>query len=249
MNPDRITWAVQRLILINAAIFAVQLLLNIPFGGASGGGLGFAPPGGDLMKWLAFQPSAFVKGCIWKPVTYMFLHNSLMHLFFNMLWLFFFGPDVERTLGTRQFIRFYLLCGALGVQATFLPLVIAGIDVSVTGASGAAMAVMVAFAMSNPERRFYLFPLPVPISAWALVIMVVAMNIVTALQGGGSTSVMTHFGGMAAGFAYMTILPRIRMQQRTLWRNAWARKKSGRDTLGEAVDNIFKFEDKKRPRN
>ena len=97
---DRITYAVQRLILINTAIFAFQLLLDIPLGYPIVHGEISGPPGGFVITWLGFQPGAFLNGALWKPVSYMFLHGGLMHLFLNMLWLFFFGPEVERTLGS-----------------------------------------------------------------------------------------------------------------------------------------------------
>lgn len=48
---------------------------------------------------------------IWQPVSYMFIHASFQHLFFNMLALFFFGPIIERALGRERFLFFYLLCG------------------------------------------------------------------------------------------------------------------------------------------
>lgn len=237
---DVITWGVQRLILITTAIYAVQLLIDIPFGSVSGGGIA-SPPGGLIIRWLSFQPSSLFNGAIWQPFTYMFLHGNLPHLFFNMLWLFFFGPDVERVLGTRQFVRFYLLCGFLGVFASLLPVLFRGGAFSITGASGAVMGVMVAFAMINPTREFFLFPLPVPINARALVMIVIGMNILTAWQG-SATSVATHFGGMAVGFAYMKSIPKWRA-----WRRD-AQSRKTRDKIGDAVNNIFKFEDKKGPR-
>jgi len=242
VQQPRITWAVQRLILANTVLFAGQLLLDIPFGlpvRLSGFG---APPGGNLIDLLAFQPDRLLVGMVWKPLTYMFLHNDLTHLFFNMLWLFFFGPEVERVLGTRQFIRFYLICGALGVLATFI-----SYNVSVTGASGAVMGVMIAFAMINPDRQFFLFPLPIPITARALVIIIVAMNILMGVQGGGATSVSTHLGGMAVGYGYMKLIPLLRERQRSFWRKKYDGNNPS-DPLGEAVDNIFKFEEEKRKR-
>ncbi len=237
----RVTHAVQRLILLNTLVFAGQLLLDVPIGyGISG--LHGAPPGGILARWLAFQPSALLHGGLWKPFTYLFLHAGLMHLFLNMLWLFFFGPDVERALGTRQFYRFYLVCGAVGVLATFVPAVVFNSVASVTGASGAIMGVMVAFAVLNPEREFFLFPLPVPINARALVIIVIVFNVLTAFQPGSTTSIATHFGGMIVGFVYMKLIPVMLEWRREAVRHKQARKQDG---VGDAVDNIFKFEDRK----
>jgi len=239
---ESITWAVQRLILLNAAIFAGQLVLDIPFGFLKGA---FAPPGGFIAYWLAFQPGSLFHGALWQPFTYMFLHGNLMHLFLNMLWLYFFGPEVERVLGTRQFVRFYIACGALAVLATVVSAIIWGTGVSVTGASGAVMGVMVAYAILNPDREFFLFPLPVPINARALVMIVIAINVLNGLQG-GNTSVATHFGGMLVGYAWMRLIPRFQSYRREQWRKS--HPGNDRDPVGEAIDNLFKFEDRRRPR-
>ncbi len=241
-SNDRITWAVQRLIIANSLVFAAQLLLDIPLGAPLSAGMA---PGGIVEEVLAFQPVALLMGGVWKPLTYMFLHGGLQHLFFNMLWLFFFGPEVERTLGTRQFFRFYVVCGAVGVLATFVPALLYGTSQEVVGASGAVMGVLVAYAMVNPEREFFLFPLPIPINARALVVIVVALNVVMGMNDSG-VSVATHFGGMAVGFLYMKAVPLFREWQRRQWRAKRGGAEGAKDHVGEAVDNIFKFEDRKR---
>src|SRR5436190_120812 len=50
----------------------------------------------------------------WTFVTYMFLHANLLHLAFNLLALFMFGPPVEERMGGRAFVTYYLLCGLGG---------------------------------------------------------------------------------------------------------------------------------------
>ncbi|MBN2311730.1 MAG: rhomboid family intramembrane serine protease [Candidatus Hydrogenedentes bacterium] len=239
----RITYAVQWLILANAIVYAGQLIADVVFGGPVAGGAG--PPGGLLAEWLAFQPDRFLAGALWQPVTYMFLHADLLHLFGNMLVLFFFGPEVERLLSTRQFFRFYFLCGLVGVMANVLIYPILG-TVSVHGASGATMGVLIAFAMAQPEREVYLFPLPVRLNARGLIIIVIVLNIVTALRG-SPVSVATHFGGMGVGAAYMAFVPRLRNWLDGLRRRPRAPRED-KDPVGEAVDNILKFHDEKRRR-
>lgn len=248
-SSSRITQSVQRIILACSAVFAVQLLLDIPLGYLPAVSEGASPPGGRfLVELLSFQPVALLYGAVWKPFTYMFLHGNLLHLFLNMLWLFFFGPDVERALGTRQFLVFYIVCGALAVFGTFIPALLWGSGASVTGASGAVMAVMVAFAVVNPEREFFMFPLPVPINARALVLIVIGMNILTALQG-GNVSVATHLGGMAVGYGYMKALPIWLNWRRMSWREDSAKsRRDPMDKVGEAIDNIFEFKGKNRKR-
>lgn len=208
--------------------------------------LGFGPaiPGGALNPWLGFSPVDFFQGWVWTPFSYQFIHSGLMHLFFNMLWLFFFGPDVERVLGTRAFFRFYLICGAGAVLATLFPYLLTGQDLVVVGASGSVMAVLVAFAMAEPDRQFYLFPLPFPINARGLVIIAFVVNVIYSL-GGTNVSVATHIGGMGMGFLYMKALPVVLNFQRDRRRREVKRKKKD-DKVGEAVDNIFKFNDRRR---
>lgn len=245
----RITWAVQRLLLANALIFALQLAWD-PLEVYLKYRLGWISDVIDTL--LAFQVHNLLDGHIWKPFTYMFLHGNLMHLLMNMLWLYFFGTHVERVLGTRQFFRFYVVCGAVGVLANFVPYVVwpllsgRGEDPSVMGASGAVMGVLIAFAMTDPDRQFYMFPLPMPINARALVLIVVGMNIIAGLNEGG-ISVSTHFGGMITGYVYMKLLPQIHRWQNKRRRSPGDnRPKNEFDKIGEAVDNIFRFDERKK---
>ena len=242
-SSERITWAVQRLILFTVLIFALQLVGNVFWGSIPGRGV----PGGVPVLWLSFSQGSVLQGMLWQPLTYMFLHGGVSHLFFNMLWLFFFGPNVERALGTRQFIWFYTLCGFISVFATFVPVLLGAAPTLVVGASGAVMGVVVAYAVVNPQKRFFMFPLPFEITATALVLIVLAMNVLNALQGGGNTSVATHLGGMAVGYVYMKLAPKYRSWLRSLNRPS-STKNEPMDKLGEEVDNILKFEDWKRKR-
>ncbi|MBX7259512.1 MAG: rhomboid family intramembrane serine protease [Candidatus Hydrogenedentes bacterium] len=242
-SGNRITYAVQRLIMLNVAVFAVQLLLEIPLGGYSAG-----TPGGIVTDLLAFSPTMLMKGCIWQPFTYMFLHSNLMHLFLNMVGLYFFGPDVERILSTRQFFRFYIICGVAGALAEFaLWLIRTGsVSPTVVGASGATTAVLVAFAVAYPDREVFLIPFPFPVNARALVIIFIVMNLMSAMQN-SSQAWMTHFGGLAAGYAYMKLVPVLRTRLQS-WQGKTKKSKDEFGSLGDAVDNIFKFEDEKRRR-
>ncbi len=94
-----------------------------------------------------------------RLVTYMFLHGSVWHLFFNMLFLFVFGDNVEDAMGHYRFILFYLICGVFAALAhsaiTEAP------DLPVVGASGAISGVIGAYLMLHPNVRVWiLLPLP-----------------------------------------------------------------------------------------
>lgn len=47
----------------------------------------------------------------YQLITHMFMHGDLNHLLYNMISLFFFGPYLEKYLGSKRFLVFYLLCG------------------------------------------------------------------------------------------------------------------------------------------
>ncbi len=241
LQLPKITWAVQRLILLNAVIFAIQLLL-LPI--ETGLLLRTGARWLSLTYWFGYHPGNFYYGFLWTAVTYQFLHGGLLHLFMNMLWLFIFGPEVERVLGSRQFVRFYLACGGLGVLATGFPYVLTGEYATVIGASGATMGVLVAFAMIDPQRQFYLFPLPIPITATWLVILVVLFNIMGLRAGDSSTSIATHFGGMIAGAGLMKAIPMFNRWRRDRTRFGGRPDEPDDNSIREAVDNIFRFKDK-----
>lgn len=244
-----ITYGVRLLILANVAVFCAQLLLDVPFGTRAG-----LAPGGRLLEWVDFSTADMLRLHVWGLFTYMFIHSGLSHLFWNMLTLFIAGPEVERTLGTRQFLRFYVFCGVAGALANFVPLLLLdGRSFPVIGASGAALGALVAFAVIDPERQFFLFPIPFPITARGVVLIIVALNVGSAITGGGGpVAVTTHLGGMAAGYVYMKLRPRFarwQLQRRIQRReNSRKAKPSGKDEekLAEAIDNIFKFQDRDR---
>ncbi|MDZ4857805.1 MAG: rhomboid family intramembrane serine protease [Candidatus Hydrogenedentes bacterium] len=243
-----VTYAVQRLILANIIVFAVQLIVSIPLSG-----IGVAPPGLALLSgtpamqpeyWLGFNPDLFRIGAIWQLGTYMFLHGGLSHLFFNMLMLYFFGPDIERILSTRQFFRFYLLCGAVGVLAQFGLTFFGSDSVPTVGASGAVLGVLAAYAVAFPQREIRIFPWPFAIYAWALALLIFLMSLFIDSQN-PATAWATHAGGMVCGFVYMKSAPTIRT-----WFERVPKKKTKdpADHIGDAVDNIFKFDEEKRRR-
>lgn len=200
-----ITPAVRTLILINVFVFVMELIvgvvisiLNLYIPINQGHHLSYLL----TFPLLGFNIPLFLRGALWQPVTYMFLHSSLTHLFFNMLWLYFFGPEVEKYFSKRRFYFFYIFCGLISVLINFIPFLIRGSQPPVLGASGSIMAVLIAFAYINPEREFFLFPLPIPINARGIVVLVILLNLFYAF-GETQYSVLTHFAGMGIGYLYI----------------------------------------------
>src|SRR5688500_8338786 len=132
----------------------------------------------------------------WTIVTYMFLHADLMHLFFNMIGLIFFGPRLEERLGGKDFLSLYFLGGVGGAAFSFFFAPAA----AVVGASAAVYAVLLAFALYWPHERILIWGI-LPVPAWALATMLVAGSLYAGVSGSNSgTAHFAHLGGLAFGF-------------------------------------------------
>ena len=151
---------------------------------------------------FGFQP-LFALERPWTFITYMFLHASLLHLAFNLLALFMFGPPVEERMGGRAFLTYYVLCGLGGAALSLGLLQLRHIDL-VLGASAAVYGVMLAFAWAWPNQPIYVFPFPAPMPAKWLVTFLVALSFVLALFSvSDGVAHLAHLGGFATGFLYL----------------------------------------------
>ncbi len=193
MGPQRLfgmTPWVRRLIVANLVVFLLQVTLFV--NPAFLATLGFAP-------LLALRQP-------WTFVTYMFVHANLLHLAFNLLALYAFGPEVEERMGGGPFLRYYLLCGLGGAALSLVLGWSFGRLNPVVGASAAVYGVLLAFAWAAPDHPIYVFLLPAPIAAKWLVTFIVAISLVLALlPTSDGVAHLAHLGGFATGFLYLKI--------------------------------------------
>jgi membrane associated rhomboid family serine protease len=135
----------------------------------------------------------------WTLVTYMFLHGSGTHLLFNMISLFFFGPQVEARLGSRHFLGLYAVSGIVGglLSILFTPRV-----PGVIGASGAIFGVTLAFARYWPRSQIYIWGI-LPVEARWLVVIMTALSLFGARTGGDGIAHFAHLGGFLGGYLYL----------------------------------------------
>jgi membrane associated rhomboid family serine protease len=142
--------------------------------------------------------SASILSKPWTLVTYMFLHANILHIFFNMLMLFFFGPKLERQIGSPRFLGLYLVSGVLAglAQALFF-------GGNVLGASAAIFGVMGALAMLMPDLRIYLYFVPMKI---IYAVLLFAFLDIILIQSGDQVAHLAHLIGLAAGLLYGYLL-------------------------------------------
>jgi membrane associated rhomboid family serine protease len=199
-----ITSGVKYLLIANFAVYIFQAFL-IHFGGSD-----------YYLRFLVrfgLVPSAVIPGLrIWQPFTYLFLHDpaSIWHIFLNMLMLWMFGREVETVWGQNRFLRYYFLTG---VGAGVLNVIVKSVprfwgqpvsDTPTIGASGAIFGILIACAILFPDRRAYLFPIPVAIKMkWIVAIMAGFTFLGTLGLGEGSVSHICHLGGMLIGYLYL----------------------------------------------
>lgn len=137
-------------------------------------------------------------------VTYMFLHGGFGHLFSNMFALWMFGRTLEYELGQQRFLTYYMVCG---IGAALIQIGIASIfgeSLTLLGASGAVMGLLLAFGVMHPNNMIYIIPLPFPIKAKWFVVGYAVLEI--ALGWSGADTGVAHFahvGGMLWGLALL----------------------------------------------
>lgn len=172
-----------------------------------------------LIQDLALIPAA-IPFRPWTLVTYMFLHGGFMHILFNMLMLFFFGPRLEERLGSRTFIWFYLTCGVGGAVLSF-----ATPFSMIVGASGAIFGVVVGFARYWPREEIYIWGV-LPVQARVLAIFMVVSSLWAGFAGTrDGIAHFAHLGGLVAGWIYLRVWER-RRRRRVVNRRARPRRVS-----------------------
>lgn len=174
-----------------------------------------------VLEVLAQDPRNSVFGLrIWQFLTYMFVHVDPMHLIFNMLVLWFFGPGLENRWDSRRFWQFFLITGVgAGIMHAALALLAVHQEVApIIGASGAIYGVLLAFAIYYPDQTVLLwFVVPVKIK-YLVVVLIFLVFLGTAGSGGGNVSNLTHLTGLLVAYGWMAYHHRDWDFRRWRWR-------------------------------
>jgi membrane associated rhomboid family serine protease len=143
---------------------------------------------------------------LWTFATYMFLHADLGHIFFNMFALFVFGTHVERQMGSREFLLYYLISGILAGVFSFVVYYLTGAyGIMLMGASGAIFAVQLAYAVYYPNSLVFLMGI-LPLRAPVMVLAFTALELILMItRRGGNVAHITHLAGFGIGWLYLLI--------------------------------------------
>ena len=139
---------------------------------------------------------------VWQLVSYIFLHDrhNVMHILFNMLGLWMFGSDLEQVWGSRQFTKFFFICG-IGA-GLIMVLLSPSAEYPTIGASGAIYGILLAFGMLFPDRIIYWLIFPIPAKYFVMIMGGIAFFSSVSASGSGIAHV-AHLGGMLCGFLYL----------------------------------------------
>lgn len=185
--------AFRAILTINVGFFLVyQLLLRH-----------IAPVDAFIDTYLALQINGWDwVGRPWTLVTYNFLHtwvglSGLLHMVFNMLWLYWIGQEYEDLFGPGHLLAAYLLSGILGGVLSGVVHALVGQPVVIVGASASVLGVLALMATRYPYKSIMLFLLGnvrLPI----LVLGFLALDVL--FLGSSSTAVFAHLGGALGGY-------------------------------------------------
>lgn len=206
------------LIGVNVGIFLLSLFIDTLYHRSV-----FAPAFGLSFAGVIGMGETSPIPALWQFITYFFTHDSrgISHIFFNMLTLWMFGLPLERRIGSREFLLFYILCGFTAGLLHFLVEGIAfGIGIAarnptalwfsavpLIGASGAIFAVLIAYAVYYSESVLYLFGL-IPIKARNAILIFGGIELFSLLfvkTGSTQVSNLTHLGGILSAILYLKI--------------------------------------------
>ncbi len=196
--------------------------------------------GAAVFEWGVLYMPYVAQGEVWRLLSYAFLHAGLGHILWNMLFLWWFGSDLEEMYGSREFLCFYLLsavAGGLGYALEGFLVPAAWLSPSV-GASGAVTALLVLCALHFP-RRVILVMLILPVPIWLFALFSVLQDLLGLFQPRNPVAVAVHLGGAAFAAAYYHFGWRIS----SLWSGftSWRRQR-GRPKL-----RIWKPEEARQP--
>jgi len=228
------------LIVINVALYLIDGLLF--------------PDDHALTNLLSASSDTLRKPLLWwQFITYGFVHSPQpMHILMNMLQLWFLGATVEQSYGSKEFMRLYVVMLLLGSISFALGMMFTepGRNYVLLGASGAISGVVILFVLNFPHATLMLFPIPIPIKAWVIGVLLVVSNLLGAVSQSGNVAYPVHLAGILFAWVYFQqhwnlgrffekLFSRIKFRSRPKLRVHRPEEKSDEGDLNAEVDRIL----------
>ncbi len=201
----------------------------------------------DWAITFGLVPALVRRGYVYQLITYQFIHGGFLHVIFNAMGLFFFGPPLEERWGTGRFLAFFLGCGAAGGVLTTL--LAPNSIIPVIGCSGAVYGVLAASAILYPDSLIYLWMI-VPVRAKWLILGMGLYEFVSLFYDHGSISHEAHLGGMIAGACFVLVTEKYFSYRIKRWyanrkyAREWNRREQEREKLNDLRKEVDGLLDK-----
>lgn len=159
-------------------------------------------PSDFILKNIAISLQNVRELRLWTFLTSMFMHGNFFHLFANMFSLLFIGSLIERILGKKRYLWFYLIAGLFGgllyiLFESFFPS-----NLPAVGASGAIFGVAGLMVILTPNLPLYIMFIPIPIKAkYAIPGLLIVLWLIS-ITGTISIGNTAHLGGLIVGLIY-----------------------------------------------
>ena len=184
--------AVKILIAANVVMYLLQMFLQQ------------SPSGDRFDELFALWPLTPVDGQVyfqvWQIITYAFLHDTrtISHLLFNMLALWMFGAEIERTVGPRRLLACYFASVVTAaLTQLFVPALFGAPPAPTIGASGGVFGLLLAYALLFPHRKVVPLIPPIPMPAWLFATLYAGLELFMGVTGTLSgVAHFAHLGGM-----------------------------------------------------
>ena len=158
------------------------------------------------LEYIAIQPSnIFVGKYVWTFLTSMFMHAGFFHLFVNMLSMFFIGGLVEKIIGAKRFLYFYLASGLFAglffvLMSKFV--FVNDFGVFAVGASGALFGLVGLLVLLTPNLPVYVMFIPIPIKMKYAAPGLLLVLWLVSIAGNVPIGNTAHLGGLLLGLGY-----------------------------------------------
>jgi membrane associated rhomboid family serine protease len=157
--------------------------------------------GYNFALWPLGSPAPYPEFRPWQLLSYGFLHGNLGHIFFNMFGLWMFGRDLERIMGARRFLTYFLTCVAGAGIVQLIVAALHGDTYPTIGASGGVFGLLLAYAMAFPNNTVMLLFPPIPMKAKYFVLVYGLLELYLGVSGSTpGVANFAHLGGMLFGF-------------------------------------------------
>jgi len=155
--------------------------------------------------YYALHPLSVLSGkALWTFITSIFAHAGIFHLFVNMFSLFFVGSLVEKLLGRKRYLGFYLIAGIFAGLLFVVSTFIFPNDMNsfAVGASGALFGLIGLLIILTPNLRVYMMFIPIPIKMKYAAPGILLVLWLISVAGDVPIGNTAHLGGLIAGLFY-----------------------------------------------